>query len=195
VLRRNDALTALHGVRQLRRFERVAILVRISEGHSVEAVMHTSLQVHAVAVIVILLLATGCVKVTTGRYAIHGQDVDALWGPGGSGSVIEIGSTNAAEARRRLGEPLVRYEEPATDIFEAVAICHWIFYPWPVALANQCSLNGPRVLLRVDYSGGVVQRCQTAVARSRVIPGNVPPEVERVWPDLSQERPAAIRAN
>jgi hypothetical protein len=143
----------------------------------------------AAALAPLVLQWAGCVKVSTGRYAINGRDVSALAGPNGSGRSVEIGGTSTAGVRRELGEPLVRYEEESTDIFQALPRYRRVFHPWPVARVDQARPGEPRMLARVDYDErGVVRRFDTATTTGPVVRGAVPAEVNRAWPDLRERR-------
>ncbi len=155
--------------------------------------MPTAHLIVAAALAALVLQLPGCVKVSTGRYAVNGREASTLVGPKGSGKSIEIGSTTAASVRRELGEPLLKYENDGTDIFEAVPRYRWVFNPWPVALINQAQPGDPRVLVRIDYDDrAVVQGYETATTGGPVIRETVPADVKRAWPDLRQRTPVAF---
>src|SRR4051794_19432979 len=103
------------------------------------------------ALIALAIMLAGCTKVQTGEYAIRGHEVSSLIGTEGSERPIEIGRTGVAAVRRKLGTPLIRFENDRTDIFDASPRYRWILTLWPVALAGQSGPNDPHVLLRVNY--------------------------------------------
>ena len=147
-----------------------------------------------VAIALLSSHAAGCREVSTGQYAIGGHEVSTLLGPKGSGKSLEIGGASVANVRRKLGEPLIEYENDSTDIFEATPRYRWIFYPWPVVLVNQRHPGDPRVLVRIDYDdGGIVRQYDTTGTTGPVIRGAVPTQVDRAWPDLRLRKPVAFR--
>ena len=149
-----------------------------------------------VALAALLLHTAGCRQVSTDQYAIGGHEVSALLGPKGSGKSLEVGGASAADVRHKLGEPLVRYENDSTDIFEAAPRYRWIFYPWPVVLVNERRPGDGGVLVRIDYDdGGIVRQYDTTTTTGPVIHGAVPAQVDRTLPDLRQRKPVAFRTS
>ena len=144
----------------------------------------------AAGVSLVLSTLSGCVQVSTGRFAIHGREVTRLVGPG---KAVELGVSNAAGVRRELGDPLVTYGRDTTDIFEAVPRYRWVLQWWPVALINQRRPGDPRVLVRLDYDErAVVRQYRTTTTTGPVIRFAVPADMNRAWPDLRERKPVAF---
>jgi hypothetical protein len=128
----------------------------------------------------------------TGEYAVSGHDVDSLVGAKGSGRDIEIGQTDEAAVHRKLGTPLVQYENGATEIFDASPRYTWV-PNWTVAKPNQSSPNDAHVLLRLDYDqAGHVKDESTTLIDGPVSQAAVPTQLAHAWPDLTHEKLTAM---